>query len=123
VEARARAELGRWVAPKLAAFGGRPDEAARWAARVNLGNAALLARLTYAGELDVFESVYRREGEDVRRAVARVIALARASEGDAYAGLRGWLAQRPTARGDGRAPGGAPATRPAARVTATGLAG
>jgi len=123
VEARARAELGRWVAPKLAAFDGRPDDAARWAARVNLGNAALLARLTYAGELDVFESVYRREGEDVRRAVARIVALARASERDAYAGLREWLAQRPTAQAERRAWAGDRTAPREARVTATPLAG
>jgi hypothetical protein len=85
---------------------------------VNLGNAALLARLTYAGELDVFESVHRREGEDVRRSVARIIALARASERDAYAGLRAWLALRPTAAG--AAPAGA---RRHPAVTRDGRAG
>ena len=96
-ERRAREELVRWVAPRLRGFVGRPASAARWAARVDLGNAALLARMTYAGDLELFESVWRREGEDVRRAVARVIALATASPDDPYAGVRAWLAARPTA--------------------------
>jgi predicted aminopeptidase len=102
VEAAARARLARLVAPRLTAFRDTtPAEAqrlgARWAARLNLGNAALLARRTYARELDLFEGVYAREGQDVVRATRRLVALARSRPGDPYGAVRDWLALRPTA--------------------------
>ena len=45
----------------------------RYAARVRLDNAALLARRIYATGLRGFESVYESEGRDVRRALERII--------------------------------------------------
>lgn len=95
VERAGRARLAAEVAPALAGFAGRPEDGARWAARVDLGNAALLARLTYAGDLGAFDAVLAREGGDARRAIARTIALARTRPADPYGALRAWLAASP----------------------------
>ena len=45
----------------------------RYAARVRLDNASLLARLIYSTGLPGFERVYESEGRDVRRALERII--------------------------------------------------
>ncbi len=45
----------------------------RYAARVRLDNASLMARLIYATGLDKFEMVYSQEGRDVRRSLERII--------------------------------------------------
>ena len=50
------------------------------------------ARRIYARELDLFDSVYVREGGDLRRAVSRIVALARARPKDPYGSLREWVA-------------------------------
>jgi hypothetical protein len=60
----------------------------RVATRVRLDNSALLARRIYATGLDDFEGVYRAEGQEVRRAVARVIAIADAAPEDPGAAVR-----------------------------------
>ncbi len=96
VYARARQLLADSVGPRLSALG--PTRAAAWAARVQLDNASLLARRTYARELGLFEEVLRREAGDVRNAVARIVAVAKASPKDPYAGLRAWLAAPPEPR-------------------------
>jgi predicted aminopeptidase len=44
-----------------------------YAERVQLNNAALLARRVYASDLDVFDRIYDREGHDLRRSIGRVI--------------------------------------------------
>ena len=59
--------------------------------RVPLDNASLLARRVYAKDLDLFDLVYLRERGNLRRAIARVISLARASPKDPYGALRAWL--------------------------------
>jgi predicted aminopeptidase len=59
--------------------------------RVQLDNAALLARRIYLTDLDAFERVYDAEGRDLRRAIARVIMLAKRREDDPYAELRAWV--------------------------------
>jgi predicted aminopeptidase len=59
--------------------------------RVQLDNAALLARRIYLTDLDVFERVYEAEGRDLRRAIARVMALAKRRSEDPYAELRSWV--------------------------------
>lgn len=102
VAARARTTLAGVVAPRLSAFRDTTPAAsralgARWAERVALGNAALLARRTYARDLYLFEAVWQREGQDVVRAVRRLVALARERPDDPYAAVRVWLAARPTA--------------------------
>jgi len=43
----------------------------RYAERVPLDNASLLARRVYASDLDVFDLIYEREGRDLRRAIGR----------------------------------------------------
>ncbi len=59
--------------------------------RVPLDNASLLARRVYAKDLDLFDRVYEREGKSLRRAIARIISLARSDKKDPYAALRRWL--------------------------------
>jgi predicted aminopeptidase len=84
VYARARAELATRIAPGV----GAPPA---WAARVQLDNASLLARLTYGRDLPAFDAVWEREGRDLRRAVVRVIALARSRPNDPFGALHDWL--------------------------------
>jgi predicted aminopeptidase len=67
VYARTRRFLVDSVAPQLQAID------PRYAARVRLDNASLLARLIYATGLPKFESVYASEGRDARRALERII--------------------------------------------------
>jgi predicted aminopeptidase len=82
---RARRVLADSVGPRLR----RVDPGAL--NRVQLDNAALLARRIYLTDLDAFDRVYEAEGRDVRRAITRVIALAKRREDDPYAELRAWV--------------------------------
>jgi predicted aminopeptidase len=59
--------------------------------RVPLDNASLLARRVYAQDLDFFDQVYDSEGRNLKRTIARVIALAKSSPKDPYSALRAWL--------------------------------
>jgi predicted aminopeptidase len=59
--------------------------------RVALDNAALLARRVYAQDLDLFDAVHEREGRELRRTIARIVALARSREKDPYAALRAFV--------------------------------
>ncbi len=59
--------------------------------RVQLDNAALLARRIYLTDLDAFDRVYEAEERDLKRAIDRVIALAKRREDDPYAELRAWV--------------------------------
>ena len=61
--------------------------------RVQLDNAALLARRIYLTDLDAFERVYDAEGRALRRAIARVIELAKRRPDDPYAELHSWVAR------------------------------
>lgn len=63
----------------------------RYAERVPLDNAALLARRVYASDLDLFDRVYEREGRNLKRAIGRMIGLAKSNEEDPFEGLRAWL--------------------------------
>jgi hypothetical protein len=63
----------------------------RYAERVPLDNASLLARRVYASDLDVFDQVYEKEGRDLKRTIGRVIALAKANPKAPFAALRIWL--------------------------------
>jgi predicted aminopeptidase len=67
VYARTRRLLVDSVAPQLKTID------PRYAARVRLDNASLLARLIYATGLPQFERVYVEEGRDVRRSLERII--------------------------------------------------
>jgi predicted aminopeptidase len=84
--ARARAAFEHDVLPQLPGY--RPGM------HVNLvlDNASLLARRVYRTGLDDFDGVYLREGSDLRRAIARIIALAKSEPKDPYAAIRTWLA-------------------------------
>ena len=83
---RARAALISEIAPKLRTI------SPRYAERVPLDNASLLARRVYASDLDVFDLVHEREGRDLKRSVARVIALARARPNAPFTAVAEWVA-------------------------------
>ncbi len=73
VYAWARRELLDSVGPQLATY---PK---LFAARVQLDNASLLARRVYLTDLGRFDAVWEREGRDLRRTIARIIAEHRAA--------------------------------------------
>jgi predicted aminopeptidase len=58
---------------------------------LRLDNAILMSRRLYRTGLDDFDAVYAREGNDLNRAVSRVIALARARPDDPFAAVREWV--------------------------------
>jgi predicted aminopeptidase len=58
--------------------------------RIRLDNATLLARRTYSTELELFDAVWRAEGMDLGRTIARVTALAKDAE-EPFDALRAWL--------------------------------
>lgn len=60
--------------------------------RIRLDNASLLARRTYSTELELFDAVWRAEGQDLVRAIARVTELAGDAD-DPFEALRAWLAR------------------------------
>ena len=81
----ARQELIYRVGPQLRTV------APRYVERVRLDNAALLARRIYLTDVALFDSVWVREGRDVKRAVQRVIELAKSDPKQPYEALRAWL--------------------------------
>jgi hypothetical protein len=87
VYSRARQALIRSVAPQLKTIN------PRYAERVPLDNASLLARRIYASDLDIFDLVYEKEGKNLRHAIGRVITLAKASPKDPFAALRRFVVQ------------------------------
>jgi len=86
IYAGARGRLVDSVAPAL-----HGPLVPRWAERVRLDNAALLARRIYLTDLQLFDGVYEREGGDLRRAIVRVVRLARSRPKDPFGALRDWL--------------------------------
>jgi predicted aminopeptidase len=62
----------------------------RYAQRVPLDNASLLARRVYASDLDVFDRVYEKEGRDLKRTIGRIIALAKSNPKAPFVALRSW---------------------------------
>jgi len=85
VYARARGELVHDIAPQLKTIN------PLYAERVQLNNAALLARRVYASDLDLFDRIYEREGRDLRRTIGRIITLAKRTPGPPFSQLRQWL--------------------------------
>jgi predicted aminopeptidase len=83
----ARRTLVSDIGPKLKTIG------PFYVQRVPLDNASLLARRVYAKDLHLFDQVYAREGKNLRRAIARIIALARSNKDDPYLALNAWLAR------------------------------
>ena len=86
VYARTRVALVNEIAPQFKTI--NPI----YAQRVTLNNAALLARRVYATDLDVFDRVYEKEGRDLRRAIGRVISLAKADGQKPFDALQKWVA-------------------------------
>jgi predicted aminopeptidase len=85
VYARARVELTKTIAPQFKTIN------PLYAERVQLNNAALLARRVYATDLDVFDRVYEREGRDLRRTIGMIITLAKKGGAPPFSELRRWL--------------------------------
>lgn len=65
----------------------------RYAERVPLDNASLLARRVYASDLDLFDRIYEREGRDLKRAIGRVIGLAKSERDAPFGALSRWLGE------------------------------
>jgi len=65
-----------------------------YAERVQLNNAALLARRVYATDLDIFDQIYEREGHDLRRTIGRIVAIAKASKDPPFVAVQRWLETR-----------------------------
>lgn len=86
----ARRELVHQIAPQLRTI---PTATI---ARARLDNASLLARRLYMSDLELFDRVYLLEGSDLRRAVTRVIALARSQPKDPFRAVREWVELSPT---------------------------
>ena len=85
VYARTRVALVREVAPRLRTI------SPLYAERVQLNNAALLARRVYATDLDLFDRVHEREGRNLRRTIGRIITLAKQGPGPPFSAVRRWL--------------------------------
>jgi hypothetical protein len=49
----------------------------------------------YASDLDVFDLIYQREGGDLRRAIGRVITLAKANPDAPFGALTAWARKSP----------------------------
>ena len=60
-------------------------------ASARVDNAVLLGRRVYRTDLDQFDAVYARCGGDLRRAVVRIIAIARSDRRDPFGGVRAWV--------------------------------
>jgi predicted aminopeptidase len=84
VYASVRTALVNEIAPQLKTIN------PAYAQRVQLNNAALLARRVYASDLDVFDLIYTREGQDLKRAIGRVIGLAKANPKSPFLALQQW---------------------------------
>ena len=82
VYARARVALVTEISREFQTIG------PTYAARVALNNAALLARRIYAQDLQLFDDLYAREGRNLPRTVARIVAIAKANPKDPYAAVR-----------------------------------
>jgi predicted aminopeptidase len=85
----ARIELVEVLGPQLRTIGPRVLE------RMRLDNAALMARRIYLTNLDLFDAVWIREGQDLKRTLTRVIALATTKPKDPFGALRDWIAKTP----------------------------
>ena len=93
--ARARRDLVKTVGPKLRTISPVALE------RVRLDNAALLAHRIYNTDLDLFDRVWVHENGDLRRAISRIIELAKSRPHDPFAAVRAWT-DEPAAPATGR---------------------
>ena len=83
---RARRALVSDIGPQLKTIG------PFYVQHVPLDNASLLARRVYARDLQLFDEIYAKEGRSLRRAIARIISLARSDRKDPYGAVNRWLA-------------------------------
>src|SRR4051812_29911286 len=86
---RARVELGEVLGPQLHTIGPRVLE------RMRLDNAALMARRIYLTDLDLFDAVWIRENQDLQKAIAKMIELAKGKPKDPFGALREWVRKTP----------------------------
>ncbi|MDQ6871031.1 MAG: aminopeptidase [Gemmatimonadota bacterium] len=82
---RARLVLVQEIGPALKTIN------PRYAERVPLDNASLLARRVYASDLDVFDQIYAREGRDLKRTIGRIISLAKSKPKEPFTALGRWV--------------------------------
>ncbi len=87
VYARARVALVTTVSREFMTIG------PTYATRVPLNNAALLARRIYAQDLQLFDDMFARGGNNLSKTVAQIISLAQANPKDPTAALRRALAR------------------------------
>jgi predicted aminopeptidase len=85
VFARARHTLVAEVGPQLRTM------PARYAERVTLDNAALMARRVYLTDVEIFDRAYARERGQLSATIRRVIGLAKGAKGDPFAAVREWV--------------------------------
>ncbi|MDQ6828116.1 MAG: aminopeptidase [Gemmatimonadota bacterium] len=85
----ARQELINSVGPKMRRVNPRA------VVRMRLDNASLMAHRVYATDLDLFDQLYQREGNDLPKTLRRVIELAKSRPGDPYGAVREWLVSAP----------------------------
>ena len=83
--ARARRTLVTQVGPTLRTM---PP---RYAERVVLDNAALMARRVYLTDVDLFDRAYAREGGNLTRTIRRIVELAKRASGDPFTAVRAWV--------------------------------
>jgi predicted aminopeptidase len=81
---RARSSLTTVIGPRIKTF------SVAYLARVRLDNAALLAYRVYYTDLPVFDSIYARCRGDLGLTVRQIIAIAKGSPRDPFAGMRAW---------------------------------
>ncbi|MGH7667861.1 MAG: aminopeptidase, partial [Gemmatimonadaceae bacterium] len=103
VYARARDWLVRDVGPQLQTIDTTN------LGRARLSNAVLLAQRIYTTDLDDFDAVYAREDDDLKRAVVRIIELAKSRRADPFGAVRDWVSAGGSATRAGSATAGAPA--------------
>ncbi len=82
--ARARRDLVAAVGPQLRTI---PSVALD---RVRLDNAALLAHRIYNTDLDLFDRAWVHENGDLRRAISKIIDLAKSKPDDPFGAIRMW---------------------------------
>lgn len=87
VYARARTELVEVLGPQLHTIGPRVLE------RMRLDNAALMARRIYLTDLDLFDAVWVRNNQDLKKTIAELIVLAKSKPKDPFGALRAWVAR------------------------------
>lgn len=88
----ARTELVEVLGPKLRTIGPRVLE------RMRLDNAALMARRIYLTDLDLFDELWEREGENLPKTIAQVIKLAKSKPKDPFGALRAWVQKTPASQ-------------------------